>query len=309
MRPPFLIAFDITRRCNLRCLHCYNDSGAGDGDMNAREIETAVEKIIRLKPMQICLCGGEPLLSPFLFDIIAKIRPKVRNLMMVSNGFLIDWNMAKRLVNAGIDSLQISLDGAFSWQHDSFRGVGGSFYHAVSAIKNLKRAGMKTVSVAIIINKMNCSSIGDFLSLCAEIGADAVHIMQMLPLGRGKDAVTNLSLSDEEIFRFCREMARLKPIYEGKMSVEWKDPVGSSQFIFNRGQKLNAPFSLAIRSNGKVLIDPYLPFDVGNILDADWKTELSHRLNLLWSDEKMTAELSRLCNLYDFANFSCGDVL
>lgn len=300
MRPPFLIAFDITGRCNLRCLHCYNDSGAGKGDMNAEEIEIAVQKIVRLKPMEICICGGEPLLSPFLFDIIAKLRPNAAKLMMVTNGFFMDEEIAKKLANSGIDTVQISLDGANSFQHDSFRGAKGAFDRAVSAIKTLKNAKIQTVAVAMILNKLNCNSLKDFFALCEKIGVDAIHIMQMLPLGRGVGVTANLSPSDEETFRFCRELTKLRRVYESKFSIEWNDPVGSSKFVFNRSKNLGSPFSFSVRANGDVVTDPYFPFEIGNILEDDFEETLPLKLIEIWNDTKIAAKFLRLNTIYDF---------
>lgn len=300
MRPPFLIAFDITGRCNLRCLHCYNDSGAGKSDMNESEIKTAVQRIIRLKPMEVCVCGGEPLLSPYCFDIIEKLRPNVGKLMMVSNGFLIDEGVAKRIVAAGMDSVQISLDGAYAYQHDSLRGVNGAFYRAVAAIRNLKNVNVETLSVAMILNKTNYKSLEDFFTLCEKLGADAVHIMQMLPLGRGENAAKDLGLKDEEIFEFCRDFTMLRPLYEDKFAIEWNDPVGSSKFVFNRSKRFMSPFSLSVRANGDVVTDPYFPFKLGNILENDFEETLPLKLAEVWNDAKTAAKVSRLNNVFDF---------
>lgn len=326
---PYLVSLDVTNRCNLACLHCYNDSGTGAGDMyddpprgsvqkiaanlsearishsgatmmTVEELLLVAEKIIALSPLQVCLCGGEPILCPSLFEVIHRLRPHVGKLVMVSNGFLIDEKMAARLVAGGIDSIQISLDGAFSWQHDSFRGVKGAFDRAVAAVKNLKHAGMGEVAASMILNKINHLSLARFLPLCASIGVDSVRIMEMLPLGRGAGIWRHLSVDAGETFHFCRELSHLLPIYSEHMSVEWLNPAASSRFVFHRGARLRSPLSLSIRADGEVRLDPYLPFSVGNILREDFHEKLSERLAAIWDDQEVCERISRLYSAKDF---------
>ena len=143
MHGPIMVSFDITQRCNLRCVHCFNNSGdqAPNADM-PRDTKLAIARqVAEMHPFNVCLCGGECLCSPELFEIMDILRPHVAKLSMVSNGWLISKKMAKQLAEHGLDLAQISIDGANAWQHDSFRGVMGSFERATAAVRNLKTTG------------------------------------------------------------------------------------------------------------------------------------------------------------------------
>ena len=74
--------------------------------------------------------------------------------------------MAKQLAEHGLDLAQISIDGANAWQHDSFRGVMGSFERATAAVRNLRAAGISTVDVSMVPNQLNYRSLEEYAELC-----------------------------------------------------------------------------------------------------------------------------------------------
>ena len=100
---PIMVSFDTTQLCNLRCVHCFNNSGdqAPNPDLPREQRLDIARQIAEMHPFNVCMCGGESLCCSDLFDIMDVLRPHVGKLSMVSNGFLMTSEMARRLVEHG----------------------------------------------------------------------------------------------------------------------------------------------------------------------------------------------------------------
>ena len=194
---PIMVSFDVTSRCNLRCVHCFNDSGseAPFTDLPPEVKLEIARQVAAIHPHNVCLCGGETLCCPNLLEIMDVLRPAVGKLSMVSNGFLMTREKAAELHAHGMDLMQISIDGANAWQHDSFRGVQGSFDRATAAVRNLVEAGISTVDVSLVPNRLNYRSLADYLAMCRDLGVHQVRMMPFLPSGRGKSIGRTLVIS------------------------------------------------------------------------------------------------------------------
>ena len=208
---PAMVAFDLTSNCNLKCVHCFNDSGtdAPNTDLTPAQKLDIARQIAALHPLNVCLCGGETLCCPNLFEIIGILAPDVGKISMVSNGYLMTEDMAKRLVDSGVSLIQISVDGAYAWQHDSFRGVTGSFERATAALDNIRKAGVQRMDVSLVPNKLNFNTLDEYFSLCCAKGVHEIRMMPFLPSGRGRSVGRNLMLSESEYFYLCRDIERL----------------------------------------------------------------------------------------------------
>lgn len=304
MRPQ-IVAFNVTSRCNLRCRHCYNDSGSGRSrDLSAGELLRIAGQIAALQPRQVCLCGGETMLCPALFDIIACLRPHTGKLSMVSNGWLIDRPMAEKLVASGIDNMQISLDGARPWQHDSLRGVSGAFGRAAAAIACLREAGLPQLMTALIPNRMNVRCVEEYFRLCISLGVSRIRFMPMLPLGRGREDGGMLLPDAGEMFRFGRLLSRCREKYAAEIQAEWDDPVGSSHYLYKLAALRKQPVSLCIDADGTVRLDMYLSFPVGNLCEMDLETVWKQRIPAGWQRPEVKACIESLRQMGDFSQCS-----
>ncbi len=301
---PELVAFDVTARCNLRCVHCYNDSGAGEADMPPPAMLETARQITRLRPLNVCLCGGEPLCCPCLTDIIDVLRPGVGKISMVSNGWFIDAEMAKSLAAHGLDAVQISLDGAFAWQHDSLRGVAGSFNRAVNALLHLREAGIDQVFTSFVPNKLNHGTMPEYALLCKELGVDIVRAMPYLPMGRGKTIGQGLALNEQEYFVFCRQLRRLRGAFGASPLIEWSDPLSHIRLMPERAGRGSRSIDMEIRANGDLAVSNYLPVVVGNTrshtLEEYWKAGYGR----IWAEPwliSLAKGVETLCDLERFA--------
>lgn len=302
---PQIVAFNVTSRCNLHCRHCYNNSGSGNGrDLSPGELLRIAGQIAELQPRQICLCGGETMLCPVLFDIIDCLRPHTGKLSMVSNGWLIDQTMAEKLVDSGIDSMQISLDGAFPWQHDSLRGVSGAFSRAVRAITCLREAGLPQLMTALIPNKMNVGCVEDYFQLCISLGVARIRFMPMLPLGRGREEGGRLLPEAGEMFRFGRMLSHCREKYAQHIYAEWDDPVGSSHYLYKLAALRKQPVSLCIDADGTVRLDMYLSFPVGNLCETDLEHIWHQQIPAGWQRPEVKECIESLQQMDDFSKCS-----
>src|SRR4030043_343180 len=140
----FFVQLHLTERCNLKCRHCYQSGKVSE--MNYKEICRAIDNIkeavqrwvteyeMEMSP-SFHFTGGEPLLRKELFLILDYVRGNGFSIALMSNGTLIDSDMAQRIKEAGVSDVQISLDGVED-THDSFRGK-GSFQRTLEGIRNL----------------------------------------------------------------------------------------------------------------------------------------------------------------------------
>lgn len=259
------VALNITSRCNLRCLHCYNGSGEDSRqDMDRAALIRAADALLTLKPFNLCLCGGEPLCCPDLLPLLAHLQGRVPQISMVTNGFALDDAWARTLAAHGVTAVQVSLDGVYAWQHDSLRGTAGSFERAVSAIRALKAAGIRQMVCSILPNRLNVDSLGEYVQLCLSLGVDIIRAMPFLPSGRGRSMGRPLMLDEVGYFRFRREMWRLSQQYGSQIRIEWDDPL---QVILGMPGRIGTDEKepmLEIRADGQLALTSYLPILMGN---------------------------------------------
>lgn len=185
--PLRLVAWETTRNCNLACRHCRAsaDNGPFAGELDTPAAFRLLDQIAELGQPIVILTGGEPLLRPDIFDIARYGTDKGLRMVMAPNGTLITPEHARRMVEAGIQRISVSLDGATAESHDSFRGVPGAFEGALRGIARAKEAGLE-FQINTTISKLNLDQIPRIQALAVELGAVAHHIFLLVPTGRGK---------------------------------------------------------------------------------------------------------------------------
>jgi heme b synthase len=183
-----MIAWEVTRSCNLNCVHCRAAASCGpySGELKTDRCFQLIDEIAVFARPVIILTGGEPLLRPDIFDIAGYGTQKGLRMVMATNGTLLDAAAAQKLMQSGIKRVSISIDGKDAQSHDAFRGQQGAFAGAKAGIEALKKAGME-FQINTTITTANLSQIKDILELAKELGAAAHHIFLLVPTGRGKD--------------------------------------------------------------------------------------------------------------------------
>ncbi len=186
--PPLrMVAWEITRGCNLSCLHCRALSGKGPypGELTEEECLQLIDDIVSFSNPIVILTGGEPLLRPDVYRIAEYGTEKGLRMVLATNGTLLTEDMARRLVVAGIRRISISLDGADAESHDQFRGVNGSFEGGLRGIRYAKKVGLE-FQVNTTVTQHNLHQVPQILDLTVDLGAAAHHLFLLVPTGRGK---------------------------------------------------------------------------------------------------------------------------
>lgn len=182
-----LVAWEITRNCNLECVHCRAAATMGPytGELDTEAGFRLLDQIAQLGEPIVILTGGEPLLRHDIFEIAKYGTRKKLRMVMAPNGTLITDKIAKQLVDSGIKRISISLDGSSKESHDQFRGVKGAFEGALNGIRHAKNAGIE-FQINTTITKTNLDQIPSIQKLAVDLGAVAHHIFLLVPTGRGK---------------------------------------------------------------------------------------------------------------------------
>ena len=200
-----MIFWECTLRCNLHCLHCGSDcrSVAEMRDMPLDDFLAVLDDVrTEMDPHQIVIMttGGEPLVRKDIVECGKAIRERGFHWGMVSNGLLLDEQMCQRLLDAGLESIAISLDG-FEEDHNWMRGSKNSYATAVRAIKCL--VGKKvTWDVITCVNRRNIGYLDEFKHYLIDLGVPKWRIFTIVPMGRAA-LYPELQLSNEQ---FCKVM-------------------------------------------------------------------------------------------------------
>lgn len=301
---PIMISLDLTQKCNLKCVHCFNNSGISTNEeLSDDEILDVAHQIAELHPHNVCLCGGETLCRKNIFDIIDVLKDNVSKISMVSNGYLMNFDTARRLVDAGVSHIQISLDGKDCYQHDTFRGVKGSFDKAISAIKNAKKCGVNRLATSLVPNKLNHKTIDEYIDLCYELGVTDVRMMPFLPSGRGKTIGRNLLLNSVEYYYFLEKVNRKKHKYVERMNIEWGDPLDHMRRMPHNANCGFKSYCMEIKSNGDITVTTYLPIVVGNCKKHTLKSYWDSGYDLIWSNKSIVKYIEQIQCIYDLEEF------
>ncbi len=185
--PLRMVAWELTRNCNLNCIHCRAKATLGphQGELTTEECKKIIDDIASFASPTVILTGGEPLMREDLFEIIRYGNEKGLRLVIAVNGTLLDRDKALMLKETGIQRVSMSVDGKDGRSHDSFRGVQGSFDAVVRAGKVLREIGLP-FQINTTVTRLNVDDLGEIYEFVKAIGAVAWHVFLLVPVGRGE---------------------------------------------------------------------------------------------------------------------------
>ena len=194
---PFLVVWDFTHKCNLSCKHCYSNAGAASQqELTTKEALKVVDQLADFGVTALAFSGGEPLSREDFFEVASHAVKRGLYVSVATNGTLLTKENVKKLKQAKINYVEVSIDGATAQTHDSFRGVSGAFDKAVTGLKNCVEADL-CACIATTATKSNLAEMPGILDLAEEIGAERFTYFNFIPTGRGKE-LYNQDLSPEE---------------------------------------------------------------------------------------------------------------
>ncbi len=201
--PPLRMVFwETTKGCNLRCRHCraVPESERSSVELTTAEGKRLIDQIGAFARPVLVFSGGEPLYRPDIFQLGAHARDRGFRIALATNGTLVNPDIARRIVETGFSRVSISLDGAKPATHDGFRGLPGSFEHALRCVRYLRDVNV-SVQINSTVARHNMTELPDMLRLAVEIGADALHLFMLVPVGCGVEIADREMLSAEEYER------------------------------------------------------------------------------------------------------------
>jgi len=182
-----MVAWELTRNCNLFCAHCRGEAAPGQyrDELSTEECFQLIDQILEVGRPIIILTGGEPLIRPDILEIARYAVSRGLRVVMGTNGTLITEEMAAKLKEVPVSRLGISLDFPVAELQDNFRGQAGAFAAAMAGIANARQAGIE-VQINSTITKLNVDYLDELLRLALQVGAVAFHPFLLVPTGRGK---------------------------------------------------------------------------------------------------------------------------
>ena len=300
---PKWLAWEITRRCNLKCVHCRSSSqleAKGHPDFSFDEAKRVLDDIASYAKPVVVLSGGEPLLRADVFEIAQYGSGLGLRMCLATNGTLVTQEICDKIKEAGIRMVSLSLDGASAEVHDNFRNQPGAFAGTINAARLFRENG-----ISFLINssftKRNQAEIPKIYQLAKELGATAWYMFMIVPTGRGEDIMDELISPEdyEKLLEWHYEMEKgehellvrptCAPNYYRvvlQKAKEQGDDFKRRTLQFSTGGAkgcLAGQLISLIDVDGNVLPCSYFPMAAGNIREKSFKeiwekSELFHDL-------------------------------
>ena len=326
-RRPYVISWNLTHRCNLKCEHCYLDAGAksvrrlSDGgfadrsELNTQQCFEIVDQIAEFAPEALTiLTGGEPLLRRDILEIIDYASSRELWVVCGTNGVLVTENLAQILKEAGLRGFSLSLDALDPATHDRFRGVVGAWENTVNGARVLREMEFPFI-VQTTVGKHNVGQIEEIAEFARnEMGAKVFNLYFLVQTGRGQfvsdiaaaeynGVLRTLSHIQE---RFDGEMvtnAKCAPHYIRHLFEEDSDSRFLKSFAGGAGGCPAGTQYMGIRPNGDLTPCPYLPLYGGNLREQSM-AEIWNESEI-FKNIRRRGELGGRCGECEF-NQRCG---
>ncbi|HHD11846.1 MAG TPA: heme b synthase [Deltaproteobacteria bacterium] len=231
---PKLIAWELTRSCNLDCIHCRAAARFGPypNELTTEECLKFLDDVASFSSPIIIMTGGEPMLRDDIWDIARHGTELGLRMVMAPCGFLVTEEAARKMLEVGIKRVSFSIDGATAETHDNFRRVPGSFDSVIKAIENCKKVGLE-FQVNTTISKHNIDELPQILELVIKLGAKAHHPFLLVPTGRGAN-LKHLEIPPEEYERTLEWFYQMRD----KVPIQFKPTCAPHYYrIFRQGEK------------------------------------------------------------------------
>lgn len=192
-----IVVWNCTRRCNLKCRHCYAQAEDKDysAELTTEEGKRLIDDLAQFGCPVLLFSGGEPLIRKDVFELAAYAVERGLRVVFSTNGTLITPEVAQRLKEIGASYIGISLDGTEAI-HDRFRGVHGAFKKAIEGVRNCKKVGLK-VGLRFTIFKGNAKEIPSIFDITEKEEIDRICFYHLVYSGRGS-ALIKEDLTHEE---------------------------------------------------------------------------------------------------------------
>lgn len=318
-----LVFWETTSGCNLECIHCRRLDVAlelAKQDMTTEQGIAFIDSLAACAKPILIFSGGEPLFRKDLFTRARYAKNAGLTTALATNGTLIDETIADQIAAAGFERVAISIDGANAETHDRLRGLPGSFARAIHVFLNLKRVGM-SMQINCTLARHNLAEREKLYELALTLGADALHIFMLVPVGCGLEIAADNQLPAEEyesILNWFYDKAR-----EGKLQTKATCAPHYYRILRQRAKQEGIKLSFAthgfdavtrgclagssvcfVSHKGEVFPCGYLPVSAGNVLQQPfseiWET------SPVFQELRDTDHLKGKCGICEYKNVCEG---
>lgn len=274
--PPRMVFWELTARCNLRCLHCRRLEVPGGpcepapGELTTEQARALIAQIADCGKPRLVFSGGEPLVREDLFLLAEEARGRGVRVSLATNGTLIDDATADRIAAAGFECAAISLDGATAASHDGLRGLPGAWAQALAGLRRLRARNVR-LQINCTLTNRNLSEKQAVYDLAEREGAAALHFFVLVPVGCGRELADSHRLSASEVEEFLEWLAERAP--RSPLQLKTTCAPQYRRVFARKGMALETNRGCAagtgicfISHRGEVFPCGYLPFLAGNVL-------------------------------------------
>lgn len=206
---PLMIWYDVTTVCDFNCKHCYSASGKRSPDeLNTVEAKHLIDQVAAKGTFYIYFLGGEPFMRPDFIELVEHAKKVGLAVMINTNGWYLDDEVASRLAACGTDEIRFSLDGASPEIHDDFRGKLGSHARVLAGIDRTTSQGIST-SATFTMTQKNYTEIKAAAELLIDHGVTSIQFGQLSAVGRGRDNA-DLTLNADQTKWVREEIGNLR---------------------------------------------------------------------------------------------------
>jgi MoaA/NifB/PqqE/SkfB family radical SAM enzyme len=288
---PLLVSWQITRDCDLCCLHCCTESAPGKrlpDELDAAEALRLADEIVRLGVPYVMLCGGEPLVVPHFLALAEKLGRAGVHLKIETNGQRFDEAVAERLARLPIRSVQISLDGDTEATYTRQR-VGASLAAAHAACRTVRAAGMP-LEITFAPTRINLHEAGPVIERAHSFGAFRFNTGRLMRIGTAARLWDRLEPSEAEYADFRRVLEEASSRFEGEMELCY-EPFEIRDGL--RASLDSPPATLLVLPNGWVKVAAALP-QICADLRHDRLADAWNAYRTAWRSDKVVSAARRV---------------
>ncbi|MBI4519971.1 MAG: radical SAM protein [Gemmatimonadetes bacterium] len=277
---PHVVAWNLTKRCNLACAHCYISAGswhAPDGELTTAECRRIADEILALNPAPLfVLSGGEPLLRDDLEEIAAHACGRGATVVVGTNGTRLTAERIDSLKAAGVRGVAVSVDSLNPVYHDRFRHGGGALVDVLAAVERLRARRLDFV-IQTTVTRGNRQELEALVAWAAEKGAVSFNLYFLVATGRG-ESMPGLTPAENEAV--LEELVELQRRYRGALMIRSKCQPQIMRHVYERdpdspllNYETRCPCGVQycrITPEGKVTPCPYLPVVAGDLRERSF---------------------------------------
>ena len=333
---PRLVFWESTAGCNLHCVHCRRITVADQltpQDLTTAEVYGLIDQIAAVGKPVFVVSGGEPLFRRDIFEITQYAANAGLTVALATNATLVTAAIAQQVKDSGVKRVSISFDGADAATHDAFRGLSGAFDAAVQGFQALRGAGMP-VQINTTVSKHNEAQLEELRQFAKTLGAVALHLFLLVPVGCGLEIADEQMISAQEYERVLNWLydveqaepdlqlkATCAPHYfrvmhqrraaEARQGIKHDHPASYERQVHGHGQMHAATKGCLAGSGvcfvshrGEVFPCGYLPVEAGNVHQQDFGQIWQH--SPLFAEMRDPDRLGGKCGPCEFKKLCSG---